>query len=85
MLEEFHRSENAKRKQSVNATYLVTGTPKASNKLANGSLQKDGEDTVMQSDSFMSSQASLPEGEAPPPVTVVLLVREEELLGTIFV
>ncbi|KAF3483315.1 uncharacterized protein GIQ15_02639 [Arthroderma uncinatum] len=83
MLYEFHRSENEKKPKSVHATYLLTGicgytkpSPLKGNHL------KDGEDEIMQSSPFMSSQAAQPEAvEAvdTPTVTFILLVREEEL------
>ncbi|KAK2877209.1 hypothetical protein FQN49_001333 [Arthroderma sp. PD_2] len=84
MLYEFHRSENERKPKSVHATYLITGicgyikpTPLNGNR-----LKKDGEDEVMQSSPFMSSQPAQPEAveaEDTPTMTSIMLVREEEL------
>ncbi|PGH23726.1 hypothetical protein AJ80_02154 [Polytolypa hystricis UAMH7299] len=82
MLYEFHRSENAKKPQSVNATYLITGIQKPQEKRPlKGHLARDGEDEVMQSSPFMSSQLvdEDAEEEETHRVTSVLLVREENL------
>ncbi|EEQ31056.1 conserved hypothetical protein [Microsporum canis CBS 113480] len=83
MLYEFHRSENEKKPNSVHATYLLTGisgyikpSPLGEHRL------KDGEDEVMQSSPFMSSQPAQPEVVAPvntSTVTSIMLVREEQL------
>lgn len=80
MLFDFHRTENAKKPKSVNATYLVTGTRKRQETSLNGNPSKDGEDEVMQSSPFMSSQVE-PQDDAEdgPPVTSIVLVREEDL------
>lgn len=83
MLYEFHSKQNAKKHQSVHATYLLTGR-KPSHEHTNGvnGSGKDGDDTVMQSSPFMSS---LPEpeepAEAPIQKTSIVLVREEDLEG----
>jgi DNA polymerase delta subunit 3 len=83
MLYEFHTKQNAKKPQSVHATYLLTGRKRTHEHTngANGSA-RDGEDTVMQSSPFMSS---LPEpeepAEEPVPKTSIVMVREEELEG----
>ncbi|EFR04766.1 hypothetical protein MGYG_07773 [Nannizzia gypsea CBS 118893] len=83
MLYEFHRSENEKKPKSVHATYLLTGIFGCTKALplAAGHL-KDGEDEVMQSSPFMSSQPARPETTEAvdgPTITSVILVREEEL------
>ncbi|WEW61198.1 CDC27 protein [Emydomyces testavorans] len=81
MLYEFHRHENSKKPKSVNATYLITGVLE---KLAGGPIRKrlgDGDDEIMQSSPFVSSQL-VPEDESSDeeiPVTSILLVKEEEL------
>jgi hypothetical protein len=79
MLFEFHQKQNAKKPNSIHATYLVTGT-KRSAEHTNGKNGKHGEDVDMRSSPFMSSMPE-PEEPAEEPVkeTTVLLVREEEL------
>ena len=83
MLFDFHRSENAKKPKSVNATYLITGIRKQPQGTAlNGNHLKDGEDEVMQSSPFMSSQVEpQDDAEDSPSMTSVVLVREEDLPG----
>lgn len=79
MLYEFHRAQNARKPGSLHATYLVTGIPKLEESQSNGH-KLDGEDTLMQDDSFMSS--SMPEQEEERevvPVTSITLIREEDL------
>ncbi|CAI6332531.1 unnamed protein product [Periconia digitata] len=82
MLYEFHKIQNAKKPQSIHATYLVTGR-KRTLKHTNGLNGKDGEDAVMQDSPFPSS---VPEPQEPPeepiPTTSIVLVREEELEKT---
>ncbi|PGH36013.1 DNA polymerase delta subunit 3 [[Emmonsia] crescens] len=86
MLYEFHRVENSKNPQSVNATYLVTGIQAHARLHAlNGRVKdgvKDGDDEIMQSSPFMSSQVAQQEDGAENddiPVTAITLVREEDL------
>jgi DNA polymerase delta subunit 3 len=81
MLYDFHTKQNAKKPNSVHATYLFTGKqrPQAA-KHTNGTHTQDGEDSIMQSSPFMSSMPEQEEcAEEPIPVTAVVLVREEEL------
>ncbi|PGH03322.1 hypothetical protein AJ79_07400 [Helicocarpus griseus UAMH5409] len=82
MLYDFHRVENAKKPQSVSATYLITGTQIPAQRQALNGHVKDGDDDVMQSSPFMSSQLAQQEEDADedsPPVTSIILVREEDL------
>lgn len=84
MLYEFHRNENAKKPQSVNATYIITGVqhPPPKKPVANGARTKDGDDEVMQSSPFLSS--SMPQQDAadePIRTTSIILVREEDMEG----
>lgn len=86
MLYDFHRAENAKKPKSVNATYFVIGTPEQTvRRPENGTHAPgdgDGDDEIMQSSPFTSSQAAQPdEAEQPTTLTEVRLVREEELPG----
>ncbi len=83
MLYEFHRVENSNRPNSVNATYVITGIQQNQEKLSSKKSQlKDGDDEIMQSSPFMSSQMLQQDEIADvPQVTAVTLVREEELAG----
>ena len=78
---DFHRQENAKRAESVYATYLLSGSPIETKPLSvETGVQQDGEDSEMQSSPFMSS--SMPqhgEEEDGPLETLVVLAREEDL------
>jgi DNA polymerase delta subunit 3 len=96
MLFEFHKRQNAKKPNSVHATYLVTGIPRRIEP-TNGVNGRDGEDTDMRSSPFMSSMPEAAESEesdynsqsddentaAPRGVkeTQIVLVREGELEG----
>jgi len=82
MLYEFHRTQNAKKPNSVHATYLVTGRKRPQN-THNGVHTKSEEDTSMESSSMPSS---LPMSESQQEAghiltTCVTLVREENLEG----
>ncbi|KAJ9303640.1 hypothetical protein DTO217A2_6856 [Paecilomyces variotii] len=79
MLYDFHRSENAKKAQSVNATYVITGVQKPPEKPATNGHAKDGEDEVMQSSPFMSSMPQPEVAEEEIRTTSMILVREEDL------
>ncbi|PGH02456.1 DNA polymerase delta subunit 3 [Blastomyces parvus] len=82
MLYEFHRVENSKKKESVHATYLITGTQAPAQQHALNQRIKDGEDEIMQSSPFMSSQVAQPENNDENddiPTTTITLVREEDL------
>ncbi|KAL1851287.1 CDC27 protein [Paecilomyces lecythidis] len=79
MLYDFHRSENAKKPQSVNATYVITGVQKLPEKPATNGHAKDGEDDVMQSSPFMSSMPQPQEAEEEIRTTSMILAREEDL------
>lgn len=82
MLYEFHRTQNAKRPNSVHATYLVTGRKRPQTK-RNGVHTRGGEDTLMESSPIPSS---LPVSESEQeveqiPTTSVTLVKEENFEG----
>jgi DNA polymerase delta subunit 3 len=90
MLFDFHQTQNAKKPNSVHATYLITGrrrTPEDASG-ANATNGRDGGDVDMRRSPFMSSMPHTnedgeEEDEAEEPVkeTTILLVREEELQG----
>ncbi|KAH7089170.1 DNA polymerase subunit Cdc27 [Paraphoma chrysanthemicola] len=82
MLLDFHQKQNAKKPNSIHATYLVTGRERAPH-AANGAYGDDGDDgddVAMHSSPFMSSMPE-PADAADEPVTTtaIVLVREEEL------
>jgi DNA polymerase delta subunit 3 len=90
MLYDFHDKQNAKKPQSVHATYLITGTVRSEpTPSTNGTLSQIDGDTVMESSPFPSSMPEPDtEFERDPdtepvkedvPTTAVLLVQEEEL------
>ncbi|KAF7596732.1 hypothetical protein BBP40_000160 [Aspergillus hancockii] len=83
MLYDFHRNENGKRPQSVNATYLVTGvqkapTPAAANGHANGDAN-NGDEFPPSSPYFSSSMPNQDDISDNITTASVLLVREEDL------
>lgn len=92
MLFDFHKHQNAKKPNSVHATYLVTGKKHTDEQAegkagaTNGTSGKHGEDVNMRSSPFMSSMPEAEEeddesDEEPVKQTTILLVREEELQG----
>lgn len=82
MLFDFHQKQNAKKPNSIHATYLISGTKRAVDK-TNGTNGRSGEDVSMRSSPFMSSMPE-PEEQEEEPVkkSAILLVREEELTST---
>lgn len=77
MLYDFHSKQNAKKPNSVHATYLFVGKQvRQPTENTNGAHAQDGEDSIMASSPFMSS---MPEPEEPIPVTAVVMVGEEKL------
>ncbi|KAF2739052.1 hypothetical protein EJ04DRAFT_9181 [Polyplosphaeria fusca] len=84
MLFDFHAKQNAKKPNSVHATYLLTGKKRTHEHTngANGSRQ-DG-DIPMQSSPYMSSMPEPTEEPSaePTPKTSIVLVREEEMEKT---
>ena len=82
MLYDFHKQQNAKKPESIHATYLLSGI-KREEPATNGDTKKDNDgDNYMQSSPIMSSSIPVPEDEqsaAAPPVLSISLVREEDL------
>jgi DNA polymerase delta subunit 3 len=83
MLYDFYRHQNAKKPGTIHATYLLGGTKRPEEPVAqNGGPKKDGEDDYMQSSPFMSSSMPQPEdGTGESSVLSITLVREEDLEG----
>lgn len=82
MLYDFHRLENAKKPNSVHATYIIIGVPEPELH-AKRQARDRADDEVMQSSPYVGSQPDPVDSdeEEPIPVTAVRLVREEELSG----
>lgn len=84
MLFDFHQKQNAKKPNSVHATYLITGRQRTVEDV-NGTNGRDGGDVDMRSSPFMSSMPhpdednDEEEAEEPIKEMTILLVREEEL------
>ncbi|KAG9202937.1 hypothetical protein G6514_003718 [Epicoccum nigrum] len=83
MLFEFHQTQNAKKPNSIHATYLISGTKQSDEGTAstNGRI---GEDVSMRSSPFMSSMPEKEQEDEEQLVrkTTLSLVREEELEKT---
>lgn len=79
MLFDFHQKQNARKPNSIHATYLISGAKRATDNTNVTNGQK-GEDVSMRSSPFMSSMPE-PEEKEEEPVkrSAILLVREEEL------
>lgn len=80
VLYEFHRNENAKKPQSVHATYVISGFQNPQPTTTNG--HSNDEDEVMQSSPYMPS--SMPNQEPvshTSRITSIILAREEDLDG----
>lgn len=88
MLYEFHRTENAKNPNTVNATYVITGFQKQPETLpphGNQSQDNTGDDDIPQSSPYISSSMPTqdPVVESGAMATIVL-VRGEELDGMFY-
>lgn len=85
MLYEFHRNENAKKLNSVNATYVISGVQKPPESVpASGDQTKDGgdEDDIMQSSPYIPSSMPTQDAAVESTATVsIVLAREEDLDG----
>jgi DNA polymerase delta subunit 3 len=84
VLYDFYHHQTVKKPGSVHATYLMSGILIPADVPCNGNnQQEDGDDALMQSSPFVSSQVQAEEDtEIPPPVKLITLVREEDLEGT---
>ncbi len=88
LLFEFHQKQNARKPNSVHATYLVAGTKRKSE----STKKLHDHDTDMRSSPFMSSMPEKEESDSESDSdeevaeeTVIVLVREEELEGQWYV
>ncbi|KAL9070314.1 MAG: hypothetical protein Q9157_005860 [Trypethelium eluteriae] len=74
--------QNARKASSVHATYLITGTRNPQQPAQTNGVHSQDEDSLMQSDTFMSSSAPEPDagtGEESIPVKSIMLAKEEDL------
>ena len=85
MLYEFYQDQTSKKPGSVHATYLLSGTLSPVGVESNGKHGLEGgEDAHMQSSPFVSSQVQPQEDtDILPRMTLITVVREGELEGTI--
>lgn len=83
LLFEFHRNENAKKPQTVHATYVISGIQKAPEPSYTNGHGND-EDETMQSSPYLPSsmlnQDLAPDSSRP---ASIVLAREEDLEGTL--
>lgn len=84
MLFEFHHNENAKKPQSVHATYVISGIQKPPEPApTNG--HTDDDDEIMQSSSYLPS--SMPNQDAASDsvrIASIVLAREDDLEGIVY-
>lgn len=82
MLYEFYSIQRIKDPESIKATYLIIGIPRALKQSCVNGHQPDGRDVYMQSSPYMSSSAPHQEDqlEAAPSKGIVL-AKEEDLEG----
>ncbi|GAQ06112.1 hypothetical protein ALT_3433 [Aspergillus lentulus] len=81
MLYDFHHTENKKKPQSVNATYIITGTRKPQEKDTNGVHTKnhDDGDDVMQGSPFLPSSMPNQDAASDDDLNVLTDVHREML------
>jgi DNA polymerase delta subunit 3 len=82
LLFEFHSKENAKKPQSVHATYVISGIQKPPEPPATNGHVKDDDDEIMQSSPYLPS--SMPNQDAASDssrIASIILAREEDLEG----
>lgn len=81
MLFDFHEKQNARKPNSIHATYLISGTRHSVDD-TNGTNDRANEDISMRSSPFMSSMPEPEDAEPKEEIvteTTLLLVREKEL------
>ncbi|KAJ8112999.1 hypothetical protein OPT61_g4768 [Boeremia exigua] len=83
MLFDFHQKQNARKANSIHATYLISGSRRSIEE-TNGANGRSDEDVNMRSSPFMSSMLEQEDRDKEEHVkkSVILLVREEELAKT---
>lgn len=80
MLYEFYRQQNAKKPDTIHATYLISGTKQKEEPVAtNGAAKKDGEDDYMQSSPFMAISMPAAQSTGESGALSITLVKEEDL------
>ncbi|KAJ5200571.1 Six-hairpin glycosidase [Penicillium cf. griseofulvum] len=78
ILFEFHRNENAKKSQTVHATYVISGIQKAPEPAPTNS-HADDEDDIMDSPYLSSSMPNQDSASDSIRTTSIVLAREEDL------
>ncbi|KAJ5611089.1 hypothetical protein N7510_007808 [Penicillium lagena] len=79
MLFDFHRIENAKKPQTVHATYVVSGIQKPPQSPGINGHGANDEDAIMQSSPYMPSSMPNQDPADAVRVTSIILTREEDL------
>ncbi|CAL5873249.1 uncharacterized protein PFLUO_LOCUS7518 [Penicillium psychrofluorescens] len=79
MLFDFHRTENAKKPQSVHATYVISGIQKPPPPPETNGHGANDEDAIMQSSPYMPSSMPNQDPADAVRVTSIILTREENL------
>ncbi|KAJ5811512.1 hypothetical protein N7474_007813 [Penicillium riverlandense] len=79
MLFDFHRIENAKKPQSVHATYVISGIQKPPPPPGTTGHGANDEDAIMQSSPYMPSSMPNQDPADAVRVTSLILTREEDL------
>lgn len=81
ILFEFHRNENAKKPQSIHATYLISGIQKPPETATNG--HANDEDEIVQSSPYLPSSMPNPDDTTETTrIFSIILAREEDLAGS---
>lgn len=82
MLYEFYSIQRIKDPESIKATYLIIGIPRALKQSCVNGHQPDGRDVYMQSSPYMSSSAPHQEDQVEAaPSKGIVLAKEEDLEG----
>ncbi|KAJ5558437.1 hypothetical protein N7461_002409 [Penicillium sp. DV-2018c] len=79
MLFEFHRNENAKKPQTVHATYVISGIQKAPEPAPTNGRADDEDETMRSSPDLPSSMPNKDTDSASIRTASIVLVREEDL------
>jgi DNA polymerase delta subunit 3 len=83
ILFEFHRNENAKKPQTVHATYVISGIQKAPEPAPTNGNADDEDETMQSSPYLLSSMPNQDTDSASLRTASIVLVREEDLEGTL--
>lgn len=84
ILFEFHHNENAKKPQTVHATYVISGIQKAPEPSYTNGHGNDEDETMQSSPYLPSSMPNQDSASDSIRVASIVLAREEDLEGTLF-